>query len=351
MKWQGAEASNRRWWRATALAALVPCYLAIAWWPFEFVFPRYEQNGFERTADGTLVFDGSSWASGPADWVAEAAETEEFRVSLEVATGDPHQTGLARIFSVSRDDTARNLTIAQRGSNLLVRLRRAGSDANGVPDFAVPDVFETPGQWRAIEVAVRDEEFVVEVDGETAIRRRGVDLGSWDPVMWVVLGNETTLHFGWDGQIREAVVDVPAGRIDYLMTELEVAERRIDSPTEFGWHTTFNDVVVNVLAFLPFGFLLGRRRLLLAVILGFAVSLTMELGQMFLPAREPSGADLITNTAGAALGVLLARGLGTSGYGSAAAGQPHSPGTSAEPEDSGAKGAKARWRFFSRAAG
>ena len=82
------------------------------------------------------------------------------------------------------------------------------------------------------------------------------------------------------------------------------------------------DVMVNVVGYVPLGILLalamyplirGVWATLLAAILGFLVSGTMETVQNFLPSRVPSNLDLLTNSAGAFIGAcigpLLARGL------------------------------------------
>ena len=69
------------------------------------------------------------------------------------------------------------------------------------------------------------------------------------------------------------------------------------------------DVLLNVLLFVPLGVALRRTgmRLLLVVGGGFAISLAIELLQLALIAgRDASVSDLITNTAGAALGAVLA---------------------------------------------
>ena len=328
MRWQGAEASRSRsgWLRAAALVALVACYLAIAWWPFDFVLPEYVDNGFRRGADGALVLDGSSWAYGPSAWVAEAAETEEFRVSLAVRAADPDQHGSVPIFTVANERGEQNLAIHQRGRALVVAIRRADWDGSGIPAFSVPGVFGDGRRSHSIAVDVSGGRLAIDVDTRPAMS------GELGPLDWrsadmrVVFGTERSRRSGWDGEIREARVDVGSGRTDYLRTDLVVPDRRsVGRPTEFGWATSGTDVVVNVIGFVPLGFLL-RRRPLLAIACGLALSLTMELGQLILPSREPSFADLITNTAGAALGALLPRGLAKSGYGPAVAGPANSTG-------------------------
>lgn len=88
-----------------------------------------------------------------------------------------------------------------------------------------------------------------------------------------------------------------------------------------GWphYWTGFDIIANLLAYLPLGVLLtlsfrsgiGKRFTLLpaglcATSLGSALSFCVESAQTWLPSRVPSSLDLLCNTAGAALGALLA---------------------------------------------
>lgn len=77
-----------------------------------------------------------------------------------------------------------------------------------------------------------------------------------------------------------------------------------------------SDIVLNILGFMPFGFLallcLGtataispRWQSTLVVLAGFSLSLGIELIQVLIPTRSSSLTDLATNTLGTALGVLL----------------------------------------------
>lgn len=85
------------------------------------------------------------------------------------------------------------------------------------------------------------------------------------------------------------------------------------------WSQRFTrfDIVVNVLAYIPFGFLLAlvgaRRRpavrLTTAIVAGAMLSFAMESIQMFLPTRDASNVDLLTNSVGAAVGGLAALGF------------------------------------------
>jgi VanZ family protein len=80
-------------------------------------------------------------------------------------------------------------------------------------------------------------------------------------------------------------------------------------------YVTAFDVVVNVAGYVPYGFLLvaalrprvrGAGAFLLAAASAALLSLVLEAGQSYLPARFASNLDLLSNLAGAALGAALA---------------------------------------------
>ena len=80
-------------------------------------------------------------------------------------------------------------------------------------------------------------------------------------------------------------------------------------------YITLTDVLVNVAAYIPLGFMLGLGlrigmppivAVAVALLLGVGLSIGMESVQLFLPARIPSNVDVLANGAGALIGALAA---------------------------------------------
>jgi hypothetical protein len=74
------------------------------------------------------------------------------------------------------------------------------------------------------------------------------------------------------------------------------------------------NVGINVGGFIPLGFFFCwyfssirrlKRSVMVTIVLGFVVSLTIEVLQSFLPTRDSGMTDIITNTAGTVVGVML----------------------------------------------
>jgi VanZ family protein len=95
-----------------------------------------------------------------------------------------------------------------------------------------------------------------------------------------------------------------------------INEKFLERPsTEFHSRWSYwEDVGVNIVGFIPFGFCFRayfsairqvKRATGATIALGFAVSLTIEVLQGFLPTRDSGMTDLFTNTFGTALGAML----------------------------------------------
>lgn len=74
---------------------------------------------------------------------------------------------------------------------------------------------------------------------------------------------------------------------------------------------TFNDLefVANIALFVPLGLffvlLVGKRRWWLALALAMALTLGIELAQQFIPSRVADPRDILSNSLGAAIGIVI----------------------------------------------
>jgi hypothetical protein len=104
-----------------------------------------------------VLLPGSPWlhTHGPITVLADRlVATNAFSVRVACANDLVEQTGPARIVSNSVDFNRRNLTIAQDGEDLVVRIRTPHTGRNGSrPELVVPDVFKEHGLRRDILVS------------------------------------------------------------------------------------------------------------------------------------------------------------------------------------------------------
>lgn len=137
--------------------------------------------------------------------------------------------------------------------------------------------------------------------GPPAPRGSGLDrLRRWVP--WLMLSYLVALAFiaFWPVPVDQAAHDSLLAFIDWLQ------EHGAPGWVRYG----LVEFVANIALFVPVGLFVmivaGVRGGWLAVLVGFAASCTIELGQLiFLPDRFATLADVLANTVGAAVGGVL----------------------------------------------
>ncbi len=171
--------------------------------------------------------------------------------------------------------------------------------------------------WHIIDIDIVGHSLNVEVDGKNMLTTSKPCrlLKSWDTDYRLALGNEFTGNRSWLGDIRRAVVTVDGERYDYLaVSELlhipqvfDVESKRVFRFVPFVSNAHngagAKDQIINLLGFVPFGWLVWmfRRQLsgvYFAAICSALLSFMIEAGQFFIPVRIPSTEDFILNVLG-----------------------------------------------------
>jgi VanZ like protein/concanavalin A-like lectin/glucanase superfamily protein len=175
---------------------------------------------------------------------------------------------------------------------------------------AASTTYTWPGQFKGL--AVYDRELTageVSQHYATWTENRQADLAKGGGVVALYLFDE-----GSGNVVHSQVVSAP----DLLIPErFVIVHKWFLEPfwKEFrpGW-SYWKDVGINIAGFIPLGFFFCsyfffvrriERPALITVVVGFLVSLTIEVLQAYLPTRDSGTTDLITNTFGTALGVIL----------------------------------------------
>lgn len=307
------------------LLVITTVYLSITLYPYAWEQPLVT-NQAARQEGELLVFDapGIARTEDPPAWLESALSGQVLRISLRVKPHSAAQTGPARILTVSQDPYLRNITVAQDGTDLILRLRTGETDLNGIPEHRLPNVL-APHVWRNIEIAVSPGRLRVALNGREALVRRlpTKPLARFEKSYRLAIGNELTGDRPWLGEIARAQVSTREGTVDYLAPGMLVL------PTLLRWfhnqprllpfrHQNPLDSLLNYLGFIPLGIVLGAlvspgttplRRILLGTLPGLLLSLLIEVSQWPMPERYSSVNDLILNTIGAASGffAMLAR--------------------------------------------
>lgn len=309
-------------------------YGALALAPFRWAPPRRLENAATAGRDGGLRFPAAGLArsAGPPGWLERAVALGALRLELRVRTYALEQGGPARIFTVSRDLHLANLTVGQEGRDLILRLRRPGSTANGKPAYRLPGVLADTG-WHAVDVAIAPGSLRVLVDGALALDTPLPErpLAGWNPGHRVALGSELNGLRRWRGEVARAVVEVDGDRVDYASrgnVELPPTFWSFANPPRWLVPDEIDRSVVadwgaNFAGFGLLGFLLGalggtrgswRRALLVCTV----ASLVVEVAQGFF-SRHPDSIDWALNTLGGGTGAGIARWLVGRGRGVAGA--------------------------------
>ncbi|MFC1880779.1 LamG-like jellyroll fold domain-containing protein [Thermodesulfobacteriota bacterium] len=189
-------------------------------WPFDFLsWARNDarwmknSNGIEFLKIGQAVSNSST-----REFFDRLVKRGSITVEVWLETGDIDQSGLARIFSYSKNKKLCNFTIGQAWDKLVIRFRTTKTNLKGKsPHLVINDVFNSR-TLQHIVIMYNLSEQRVYINGELKARSNVLkgDLSNWDPFCRLVIGNEATGDRSWKGKIYYVAV------FDRVFTEQEI---------------------------------------------------------------------------------------------------------------------------------
>jgi hypothetical protein len=339
--------------------------LAACLWPFHAPANQAawqgDGNGIRFGRHGSLVSAGAFGQAPSSDVTAGSLE-----VWIEPATNRGRKAILS--FDSSLHPGAPFL-IEQNGNALFVQ--RHNGDPHGAcctAYFGVPDALQA-GKPVLLTIVLNAHDTSVYVDGVAAKSSPIFGSSTYNLTGRLVVANSPSVNDSWPGailglaiydgrltssQVEEHAREWSGGHVPvftgdqapvalYVFDEHggRVAHNRLDPSTDlqvpiyyfvlhprfltpvwdryrFGWPpwSYWQDVLLNIAGFVPAGFVLvnylsvaraAKHPALAAILVGFALSLSIECLQWFLPTRDSDMTDVMTNTFGTILGVALYR--------------------------------------------
>lgn len=352
-------------WATGATILKVACFftlcgiLVAGLWPFH--APANRVGWLKDDSGLRLGRDGVVWGTGKLAWSGTSNENS-FSLGIWVVPGLTSDSSTFLAFYAPGSHW--QFSLRQSSSDLELLSENSGSQTlNNDARLYVPDVFRK-GRPVFVTVTAGRGQTVVYIDGVAARRTSEFLLSTRSLTGEVVIGTSPVQNDSWTGELRGLEIygreltpaevsrnfqgwiehgrpDVDEDRSNlalYLFREgsgnrvRNLARSGVDLyiPEKFiipheklleapwkeyhsGWGYWTN-ILINIGGFVPLGFFVlacfgpepgARRAALLTIAFCGAVSLTIEILQGFLPTRDSGLTDVITNTLGGALGVML----------------------------------------------
>ena len=300
-----------------ALLAMILLLVVISYYPFAWDPPRTVRNEVTRNADGSLQLGemNNARTTGTPAWLGDARRSGLVQIRLEF---EPESLQVnAPIMMLASNFWTTDFAIVQDHSDLLVYLRRPGSDANGNPPFVVDGLLQSQ-RWNSVDVILQHDDLRMAVDGPTRLTEH---LPADSSRVWgqgqIALGDEVHGGGPWQGTIRLAQVRTAGHVVDYVRPgALSIPKSYFYFPDHVlpfpptgmqGWV----DVLLDMMSFIPVGFLIvwvwrPPVRPVVATVLASVLAVVLTAGKFLFHARHASVASIVLEIFGALLGALLA---------------------------------------------
>ncbi len=319
------------------------------------LFPfNFRQPNNAVISDGlTLSYPGTAYAAHPHEALSSLYH---FTIVLHCTpkAGEPGRIG--RILSSAKDGWSQNFAITQWGRGLNIQF--FSRDSRQFNEMTVENVFATRAPvW--IAITFNGETLRCYVNGvKKAERHTGpMALAQWKAEYPLVVGTDPNGGLQWEGSLHRAAIfdrtfsrgdlrrpglifkhyssiihyNFDKGHTPYVRSTGTDADSMyvpplykpydritlLDTYRLLGKQRLYvRDIIANIFFFLPVGFFsamfLGRSFknsiaiVILSVIFGLLLSACVECLQIDLPSRFSSMFDVVSNTAGAAIGAAIA---------------------------------------------
>ncbi len=130
-------------------------------------------------------------------------------ISIEVwaRTSSLSQAGPARIVSISRNSSERNITLGQDNDKIEVRLRTTKTSTNGIPSFASKAKSLSSDLSHVVYTRKRNGESKIYINGKLNARSTVAgDISNWNDSFYLAIGNELSNDRPWLGDIHLCAV-------------------------------------------------------------------------------------------------------------------------------------------------
>lgn len=327
------------------------------------------ENGLSFGTHGTILSSGLSSGLTPSQSSGAPGATnaaDRTPCSLEIWLKPDLPWDSSALLAFYDPGTHRQFSLHQSLTDLELRSKRSDEQHRvRTAEFYVDNVFRQ-GQQRFITLTSDGNQTGVYIDGVLATVASQFPLSAEDFSGELIIANSPVQNDSWQGQLfglatyrqelspsqvlehyqtwtkagRPAITsdeyntalylfDEHEGRIVHNLVKSGVDlyipkrytvfdEKFLERPwDEYSPNWSYlEDVLINIAGFIPLGFVSMaylssvrkiRRATLLTILLGCAVTLTIEILQAHLPTRDSGMTDLITNTLGTCLGVVVYR--------------------------------------------
>ncbi len=271
----------------------------------------------------TITKPGIAYLPIQSSLMQEVKSDSYLILELSIQANHLQQIDRAAIFTISHDPKQRNITVAQKGSDLILRLRTIDTSLNGLPPYVIENIFTNTKKIKIL-IKIINRKLEVLINGVSKLESklpRGA-LSNWDTSNTLVLGNELTFKQPWIGVIYKAAISTNTRSIDFIKNNTLLIPPEFtyidkgklirlsifDHPAKLS--SRIFDYVINFFGFFVLGILLrflinkNVSNISLVSVCVF-LSLSIEIGQLFLDSRKTSIYDFVLNSAGGIVGILF----------------------------------------------